>query len=146
MFFNFQNFFAIFVEFFIIGRVGIDRNEKFFFFSFLTFPNLLWLEEKPQWCFIIFCTFLLFFFCNFLFWVEQDLILTIIFIFSISRPFPTCFGLKRSHNGVFQIFKFFLLFIFEFSNTGQVGIDWNDIFYFLSFSALPNLFWLEEMP
>ena len=34
MFFNFLNFFAIFLEFSITGRVGIDRIDKFYFLSF----------------------------------------------------------------------------------------------------------------
>ena len=29
---------------------------------------------------------------------------------------------------------------------GRVEIDQNDNFYFLSFSAFHNLFWLEEKP
>ena len=47
MFFNFLNFFAFFLEFFITGRLGTDRNDKFYFLSFMTFPNLFWLEKKP---------------------------------------------------------------------------------------------------
>ena len=46
-FYNFLNFFAIFLNFSITGRVGIDRNDNFCFLSFSVFPYLFWLEEKP---------------------------------------------------------------------------------------------------
>ena len=70
---------------------------------------------------------------------------TKIFIFTRSRPFPTCFCLKRSHNGIF-FFHFFSIFYYflEFSITGRVGNDWNDNFYCHSFSTFPNLFWIER--
>ena len=35
---------------------------------------------------------------------------TIIFIFSLSRPFPTYFCLKTSYNGIFLYFEFFCYF------------------------------------
>ena len=43
-------------------------------------------------------------------------------------------------------FNFFATF-FEFSITGWVGTHWNDFFcfFFLSFSAFPNLLWLGKM-
>ena len=62
MFYSFMNFFAIFLEFSVSGRVGIDRNDNSYFLSFLVFPNLFWLEEKPYSCSIIFWIFLLFLF------------------------------------------------------------------------------------
>ena len=46
VFFIFLKFFAIFLEFFISGRVGTDRNDNFYFHSFSAFPNLFWLEKK----------------------------------------------------------------------------------------------------
>ena len=135
VFLNFQNFFAIFLEFFIQGRVETDRNDNFYllsfsafpnlfynflifftilfkfsitvqvrfgpndyfyFLSFLAFPNTFWLEEKPEWI----INFFFLFFWNFLLWVGWELIGWIISVFSLSQPFPTCFGLKRSPNGV----------------------------------------------
>ena len=59
--FNFLNFFAFILEFLIMSRVGTDRNDNFYFHSFPVFPNLFWLEKKPQWCFWIFWIFLQFF-------------------------------------------------------------------------------------
>ena len=53
VFSNFLNIFAIFTEFPIAGLVGTRRNE-FSFPSFSAFPNLFWLEKKPQRCFLIF--------------------------------------------------------------------------------------------
>ena len=45
----------------------------------------------------------------------------IIFIFSLSRHFPTYFGLKGSHNGIFFNFLNFLDILLEFSITRRVG-------------------------
>ena len=41
----------------------------------------------------------------------------IIFIFSLSQHFPTYFGLKWSHNGIFKFIKFFCYFSWIFSNA-----------------------------
>ena len=46
-FFNFLNFFAIFLEFPIPGRVVTDQNDNFFFFSFSASPIPFFLEKKP---------------------------------------------------------------------------------------------------
>ena len=46
MFFNFLNFFAIFLKFSIPDRVGTDRNDNFYFHSFSAFSNLFWPEKK----------------------------------------------------------------------------------------------------
>ena len=45
-FFNFFNFFDIFLELSITGRVGNDWNVNFYFHSFSAFPNLFCLENK----------------------------------------------------------------------------------------------------
>ena len=54
VFFNFLNIFAILLEFFILRRVGTERNDNFYFLYFPAFSNLFWLEMKPQWYFLIF--------------------------------------------------------------------------------------------
>ena len=41
--------------------------------------------------------------------------------------------------------NFFSNFL-EFPISGREGIDRNDNFLYMSFSAFPNLFWLEEKP
>ena len=84
---------------------------------------------------------------NFLLRVGKERNGTIIFILSLSQPFPTYFGWKWRHNGFFFLFfEFFLLFFLEFSITRQIGKKRNDSFYFLPFSAFSNLFWLEIKP
>ena len=66
---------------------------------------------------------------------------TIFLIFSLSRPFPTYFGLKRSYDGVFYFLNFFVIFI-----IGLVGTHQND-FFFPSFLVLlqPILAWKEAI-
>ena len=132
------------------------------------------------------------FFWNFLLRVVQERNRTIIFIFSLSLRFPTYFGLKRSHNGVFQLFEFFCYFfwifyfvscrngterndsfllciflpilawkepimvffnflnffnvLLEFSIMCRVGLKRTDNFYFFSFLAFTDRFWLEMKP
>ena len=70
---------------------------------------------------------------------------TIIFIFHISHLFPTYFGLKWTITVFLLFFEFFTIFT-EFSITLRVGTKRNDNFYFLSFSAFSNLFWLIMRP
>ena len=53
-----MNFFAIFLEFSISGRVGIDWEDNFYFHSFSSFRNLFWLEKKAL---IMFYSFMNFF-------------------------------------------------------------------------------------
>ena len=96
----FFNFLAILLEFSITCRAGTERNHNFYFLTFPSFSNLFWFKMNSEWYFFIF-TILLLFFWNFLLsdgWERNG---TKIFIFSISRTFPTCFGLKWSHNGIF---------------------------------------------
>ena len=50
------------------------------------------------------------FFCNFLLRVGYGRNEMLIFIFSLSQPFPPYFGLKWSHKGVFYFFEFFCYF------------------------------------
>ena len=99
-FFNFLNFFAIVFEISITSRVRTKRNDSFCFLSFSAFSIRLWLEMKPLGNFLIFRIILLFFW-NFLLRVGQGRNETVLFIFFLSQPFPTYFGLKLSHKGVF---------------------------------------------
>ena len=46
-FFNFWNFFAIFLELKIMRQEGTKRNDNFSFPHFSTFFNLWWLEMEP---------------------------------------------------------------------------------------------------
>ena len=143
VFFGFLNYFAIFFQFSIWGQVGNDRNDNFYSNSFSACPNLCWLEKMPKWCFSIFKIFFAIFFLYYLLGVGLEIIGTIIFILTLSRPFPTQFCLARCHNGVFLIFWLFFL---EFSIQGRVRNDRNNNFYFNFFSTFPNLFWPEKKP
>ena len=71
---------------------------------------------------------------------------TIIYIFSLSRPFPSNFCLKRTQNCFFPIFRIFFAIFYEFSITRRIGTKRNDNFYFPCFSIYFNLLWLEMKP
>ena len=47
VFFNFLNFFAVFLEFSITRQVGTERNDNFYFLSFLAFSKQCWFEMMP---------------------------------------------------------------------------------------------------
>ena len=81
-----MNFFAIFLEFSISGRVGIERDDNFYFLSFSSFRNLFWLEKKAL---IVFYSFMNFF--------------TIFLEFSISGRV----GIDRNDNFYFLSFSAF---------------------------------------
>ena len=98
VFFNFWNYFAIFLEFFIPGQVGTHiKDFFFFFFSFFLGLSTLILDRKVA-----------------------------IVVF-------------------FNFLNFFAIYL-EFSIPGRVKTHRNNFFYFLSFSAISNLFWLEKKP
>jgi len=68
VFINFLNLFAIFLEFSITRRVGMKRNDNFYFLSFSAFSNLFRLEIKPY-EYLLLLRILLLFFWNFQLWV-----------------------------------------------------------------------------
>ena len=99
-FFNFLKIFAIFLEFSFTRWVGTKRNDNFYFLYFSAISNLFWLEMKPQWYYLIFWFFFFFFFGIFYCLsgtngTERQI------LFSLSRHFPTYFGMKWCHNGIF---------------------------------------------
>ena len=51
VFFNFSNFFAIFLEFSITRQVRTKRNDIFYLLFFSAFPNLYWFQMKQWRCF-----------------------------------------------------------------------------------------------
>ena len=115
---------------------------NFYFLSFSSFSNQFWLELNPQWYFLIFLIFLEFSSTCLVGTKRNE---TIIFIFYISHPFPTYFGLKWTIIVFLLFFEFFTIFM-EFSITLQVGTKRNDNFYFFSFPAFSSLFWLKMKP
>ena len=142
--------FEVFCYFFGIFYYGSGRNssEQFFYFyflSFLAFPILFWLEKKLCWCFLIFWIFLLFFW-NFLFWVMLKPIGTIFIIFSLSRPFPSYFGVKWSYDGVFKFFEFFWYFcLILYCGMAKEHIATIFFFFIFSFSQpFPIYFGLKR--
>ena len=68
------------------------------------------------------------------------------FLFSLSKPFPTNFGLECRRNCFFYYFlKNFAIFL-EFSMTHLVGTEQNDNFYFLSLSLFQPIFaWIDAI-
>ena len=137
----FFNFFAIFLEFSITRRVGTKQNDKFYILSFSAFSNLFWLEMMRQWYFWIF----LLLFWNFLLRVRLERNVTIIFIFSLSHPFPLILAWNEAIMVFLKFLNFFAIFL-EFSISRRVGTKRNDSFYIFSFSAFSNLFSLEIKP
>ena len=177
-FLNFLNFFAIFLEFPIPSRFGMDKNENFFFLTIWASPVPFWLEKKPYWCFFIF-------FCYFSRipysgsgsnGLEREFFFSL--NLSLSHPvlgrniaiimffnFLHFFGIPYSVSGwngserefffslilslsrlilawneattmFFDFLNFFAIFL-EFLILGRVGMDRNENFFFLSFSACP---------
>ena len=68
------------------------------------------------------------FFWNFLLRVEWERNGIAIFIFSISRPFPTNFGLEWTHNGIFWFF-FFCFFGNFYYLSGKNGTKRQFLFF-----------------
>ena len=100
MIFNFLNFFPLFFEFPIPGRVGIDRNNNFFFSHSQPVPSRFGLKRSHNDVFINFLFFLLFFW-NSIFRVGLEWIGTITFFLYHSQPVPYRFGFNWSQTEVF---------------------------------------------
>ena len=106
VFFTFLNFFAIFLEFSITHRVGTEQNDNFYFLSLVDLFHLILARNEATTVFFYFFSLFLEFYISRRVGTERN----DNFIFALSRPFPTYFGLKRSHNGVFLFFEFFYNF------------------------------------
>ena len=112
----------------IEGRKGI-RNENIFP-SFLAYLSPVWIEIKPEWCFLIFWIFLLFF-------------LEFLIQGRVETEFETkFFFLNTNISGM--VFLFFCYFFCEFSILGRVGAEFGTKIFF-SFSANLSLVWIEIM-
>ena len=86
------------------------------------------------------------FFWNFLFRVGWERNGTSIFIFSISRHFPTYFDLKWSLNGIFWFFDFssFSFGIFYYP-SGRNGTERQFLFFLFFGISQPILAWNEAI-
>ena len=132
MFFKFLHFFAIFWEFFIPDRVGMDCN--FFFCISLSLSCPVLASNEAKMMFFKFLSFLaLFLEFTISGWVRMDR--NDKFFLSHSQPVLPHFGLKGGHSNVFFFFFFIFFAIFlEFTIPGQVGMDKNDNFFYLILS------------
>ena len=116
-------------------QVRRERNDNFYFLSFSAFSKKFWLEMKPNWYFFNFLNFLAIFLdISITGRVGTKRNETTIFIFSLSQPFPTYFGLKWSSNGIFQFFEFFCFF---FNFLLRVGQERNGTIIFIFTLPLP---------
>ena len=138
---EFFNCFPILLEFSITRRVRTKRNGKFYILSFSAFSNLFRLEMMRQGYFWIF----LLFFWNYLLRVGLERNVMIIFLFSLSHPFPLILASNEDIMVFLKFLNFFAIFL-EFSISRRVGSKRNDNFYIFSFSAFSNLFSLEIKP
>ena len=116
-----------------MGRLGIDRNDNFYFLSFSAFPNLFWLEEKPLWCFVLFWIFLLFF--EFSIMGRVGIGRYDNFYFLHFSAFSNT-AWREAQRIFYNFLNFFAIFL-EISITSRVGIDRMEIckgvFKFLEF-------------
>ena len=120
------------MEFYITRLVGTKRNDNFYFLSFSAFSNLFWLEMKPHRYFIIFWLF----YWDFLLRVGLERNGTITFIFLLSHPFPTYFGLNWILNDTFQFLQFFCYFfgIFYYaSGTNEMELKFSFSLFLIHF-------------
>ena len=132
------------MEFSYTRLVGKKQNDNFYFPYLSSFSDLFWLEMNHNHIFLFFIFWIFYYFYGIFYYASgrngtewnDD------FCLSLSHLFPTYFGLKWILNGIFEFLNFFVIFL-EFSITHQAGMKQNNNFYFLSFSASPNLFWLE---
>ena len=121
----------------------VRRNSKQnFFFFFSAYLNPVWMEIMPEWCFLIFWIFLLFF----LEFSSSGRVGTKLWgrhLFSLFLGLPQL-GLDRNNDGMmfFNFLNFFAVFFWNF--LARVGKERNlERRFFLSFSAYLNLVWIE---
>ena len=140
VFFNFLNFFAIFLEFCITRHVGAER--KFLFSLFLgLFQPILASKEAI----IVFFWFFEFFCYSFGISItgQEGTKRNDNFYFPSFSAFPAYFGLKRSHHGIFEFFSIFLPFFGDF--LLRVGHERNGmiIFIFSLSQSFPTYFGMK---
>ena len=107
-------------------------ERKFLFFPFLGIFQSTFAWNEAIVVFFNFLNFFSHFFEIFYNAVELERNGMIIFIFPLSKPFPTYFCLKVGHNGISLFFAIFL----EFYITRRMGTKRNDNFLFSIFFIL----------
>ena len=144
VFLNFLNFFAILLEFSITRRVGTERTDNFYFFSFSSFSNLFLAWNEAIMVFLKFLNFLLFF--GIFYFASGRNEMERYFLYSLFLGiFQPILALNEAIVVFFHFLNFFAILL-EFSITRRAWTKSNDNFYFLSFSAFSNMFWLERKP
>ena len=128
-FFNCLNFFAIFLEFSSLGRVGTEFGTNIFFFLFLGLSKPGLDRNIAGMMFYNFLNFFAFFFLNFLAWVgqEQNSRRKFFSLFlDLSQP-----GFDRNYSIIkfFNLLNFLAIFL-EFSSPGWVGTEFGSKFFF----------------
>ena len=143
VYFNFPNFIAIFLEFSVSRLVGTERNGTIIFIFSHSRPFQTYFGLKgPQWYFLIFSIFLLFFFLIFYYASWRNGTDRKFLFFLFLGIFQPILAWNEAVMVYFNFFNFIAIFL-EFSVSRRVGTERNYNFYILSFSAFSNLFWLE---
>ena len=113
-------------------RVGTKCNDNFYFISFSSFSNLFLACNEAIMVFFNFLIFLLFFW-NFLLCVGLERNGTMIFIFSLSQPFPTYCGWNEAIMVFFNLLNLFFLFFWYF--VLRIGLERNGTIIFIFFRS-----------
>ena len=121
--------------------MGTKRKCNFYFLHSSALFNLFSLGMKPQWYFLIFWFFFSFFGIFYYLSGKNGMERKFLF-FHFLCLFQPIFAWNDAITVSFNLLNFFAIF-FEFSITRRDGTEQNDNFYFLYFSALSYLFWLE---
>ena len=146
IFFNFFNFLDILLEFSIMCRAGTERNGTITFIFLLSHPfptyfGLKWILNDILSFLQFFCYFfLIFYYASGRNEMERK------FLFS---SFLGLFQPTLAWNEAIIVFLNFLNFFpifLKFSTSRRVGTKQNGNFYFPSFEAFSNLFWLKMNP
>ena len=131
-----------FWEFLITRRVGIKRNDNFYFLSFSSFSNLFLAWNEAIMIFFNFFEFFWYFVGIFNYTsgrngTEWQFLFSLFLII-----FQHIWAWNEPIMAFFSFLNCFAIFL-EFSISRWVGTKRIDTFYILSFSAFSSLFWLE---
>ena len=137
-------FFDIVLEFYITRRVGTKRNYNFYFLPFPSFSNLFWLKMDIM-VFFNFLDFFCYFFGIFYYASGRNEMKRKFLFSPFLGLFQPTLAWKEAIMVFFNFLNFFAIFL-EFSISFRVRTKRNDNFYFLSFSAFSDLFWLKMNP
>ena len=139
-FYHFFNFFANFFGIFYYASSGNETEQRFLFPQFLgLFQAILAWNEATM----VFFVFFFFSFFGIFYYPSGKNGMERKFLFFL---FLCLFQPILAWNEVTMVFFDFVSLFLEFSITCRVRTEWKVNFYFFSFSALSNLFWVEMKP